>query len=42
MGVDYERLKQNNYSLNFKDYIKQDIKVNEGFKIVKFGDICEW
>ena len=41
MIVKYEDLKQKNYSLNYKDYIVQNIKVNEGFKIVKLGDICE-
>jgi len=40
--VGYEELKEHDFSLNFKDYIKQNIKVNEGFKIVKLGDICEW
>ena len=30
-----------NYSFDSKKYIKDDIKVNKGFKIVKLGDICE-
>lgn len=41
LTIKYDELKEKGYSLNFKDYIKQDIKVNEGFKIVKLGDICE-
>ena len=41
LTVKYEEIKEQGYSLNFKDYIKQNINVNEGFKIVKLGDICE-
>jgi len=41
LSVDIETLRENGYSLNFKNYIKQDIKVNEGFKVVKLGDICD-
>ena len=38
--VSYEDLKEQGYSLNYKNYIKQNIQVNEGFKVVKLGDIC--
>lgn len=40
--VKYDELKEKDFSLNFKDYIKQNIKVNEGFKIVKLGDIIKY
>ena len=42
LSVSYEDLKEQAYSLNFKNYIKQDIQVNEGFKVVKLGDILNW
>jgi type I restriction enzyme S subunit len=41
LSVSFEDLKEQAYSLNFKNYIKQDIQVNEGFKVVKLGDICD-
>jgi restriction endonuclease S subunit len=40
--VSYEDLKEQAYSLNYKNYIKQVIQVNEGFKVVKLGDILNW
>ena len=42
LNVNIDELRVNEYSLNYKNYIKQDIKVNEGFKVVKLGDICEF
>jgi restriction endonuclease S subunit len=42
LTVDYETLKDKDYSLNYKNYIEQDIQVNEGFKVVKLGDILEY
>ncbi len=42
LNVDIDELRVNEYSLNYKNYIKQDIKVNEGFKLVKLGDIFNW
>jgi type I restriction-modification system DNA methylase subunit len=34
-------IKNKKYSFNSKNYIKNDLKVNKGFKIVKLGDLCE-
>jgi restriction endonuclease S subunit len=42
LRVEYEDLKNNDYSLNYKNYIKQDIQVNEGFKVVKLGDVLNY
>lgn len=42
LKIKYDELKEKDYSINFKDYIKQNFKVNEGFKVVKLGDICEF
>jgi len=42
LKVKYDELKEKDFSLNFKDYIKQNIKVNKGFKIVKLGDIIKY
>jgi type I restriction enzyme S subunit len=42
LSVDYEEIKENDYSLNCKNYIKQDIKVNEDFKVVKLGDVFKY
>ena len=32
---------KDDYSLNYKNYLNNDIKVQKGFKLVKLGDICE-
>lgn len=37
-----EQIQSKNYGLNYKQYIKQEDKVIEGFEMVKLGDICEW
>lgn len=42
LTVSFDELKEKDFSLNFKDYIKQNIKVNEGFKVVKLGDIIKY
>jgi len=37
-----EELRAKNYSLNYKQYIAQSVvEVEEGFEMVKLGDICE-
>jgi type I restriction-modification system DNA methylase subunit len=41
LEIDYEDIKQNKYSLNYKNYIKEDIKVNKGFRLDKLRDICK-
>jgi type I restriction-modification system DNA methylase subunit len=41
LSVDYEEIKQNDYSLNYKNYVKHDIKVNEDYKVVKLGDVLD-
>jgi type I restriction enzyme S subunit len=33
---------KDDYSLNYKNYLKNDIKVQKGFKLVKLGDICKF
>lgn len=38
----YKDVVEQKYSLNYKNYMKEDIKVNKGFKIVKLGDILEY
>ena len=40
--VKIDEIIENNYSFNVKNYIKDDIKVNKGFKIVKLGDIITY
>jgi hypothetical protein len=42
LTINYAELEKNNFSFNFKNYIKEDIKINEGFKVVKLGDIIKW
>lgn len=42
MNISYDEIKNNNYSLNYKKYVKEEIKVNNGFKLVKLGDILKW
>ena len=32
---------KDDYSLNYKNYLNNDIKVQKGFKLVKLGDICK-
>ena len=39
--VNIDEIIKNNYSFNVKNYIKDNIQVNKGFKLVKLGDICE-
>lgn len=41
LTVSYENIVSKDYTFNFKNFIKQDIKVGKGFKVVKLGDICE-
>jgi len=41
LTVPFDELEKNNFSFNFKNYIKEDIKVGSGFKVVRLGDICE-
>ena len=36
-----DQLKDKNYSLNYKQYIKQSIAEVEGFEMIKLGDICQ-
>jgi type I restriction-modification system DNA methylase subunit len=33
---------KDDYSLNYKNYLKTDIKVQKGFKAIKIGDICSF
>jgi len=40
--VGFDELEKNNFSFNFKNYIKEDITVGQGFKIVKLGDIIKY
>ena len=42
MCIQYDEIVKNNYSLNHKNYIKENIKVNKGFKLVKLGDILKY
>jgi len=37
-----ELLKNKNYSLNSKEYNKKELKINEEYKLVKLGDICQF
>ena len=39
LKVKYDELEKNGFSFNFKNYIKEDIKVGRGFKVVKLGDV---
>jgi restriction endonuclease S subunit len=39
LTVSYDDIVSKDYTFNFKNFIKQDIKVGKGFKIVKLGDI---
>lgn len=32
---------KNDYSLNYKNYLNNEIKVQKGFNLVKLGDVCE-
>jgi type I restriction enzyme S subunit len=36
-----EQIREKKYSLNYKQYIDEEIEEIEGFEIVKLGDICE-
>lgn len=40
--VGFDELEKNNFSFNFKNYIKEDITASKGFKIVKLGDIIKY
>ena len=42
MNVSYEELVKENFTLNYKNFIKQNIIVNNGFKVVKLGDVFIW
>jgi len=37
-----EDITKTNYSLDIKDYLKREIIPNDGYKLVKLGDICEF
>jgi type I restriction-modification system DNA methylase subunit/restriction endonuclease S subunit len=39
--ANYKELVNKDYTLNYKSFIKEDIKVGKGFKVVKLGDICD-
>lgn len=41
LKISYKQLEENQYSFNFKNYIKEELEVGKGFKIVKLGEICE-
>ena len=38
LKISYKQLEENLYSFNFKNYIKEELEVGKGFKIVKLGD----
>lgn len=38
--VDVDRLNENDWSLNGKDYVVQKIVAGDGYKLVSIGDIC--
>jgi len=40
--VGFEELEKNNFSFNYKNYIKEDIQVGNGFKIIKLGQIIKY
>jgi type I restriction enzyme S subunit len=40
-AAELEELREKNYSLNYKQYVKQEQEEMEGFEMVKLGDICE-
>jgi type I restriction-modification system DNA methylase subunit len=40
--VGFKELEKNNFSFNFKNYIKEDIQVGNGFKIIKLGQIIKF
>ena len=42
LTVDFTELEQNGFTFNFKNYIKEEIKVGSGFKVVKLGDMLLW
>lgn len=42
LEASYNDIVKNEFSLNYKNYIKNDIKASNGFKIVKLGDIIEY
>lgn len=37
----YEEIKENNYSLNYKNYNKEEKICPEGYELKKIGDMCE-
>jgi hypothetical protein len=39
LRVEFDELEKNGFSFNFKNYIKEEIKVGTGFKVVRLGDI---
>jgi len=42
MIINYAELVKNEYTFNYKNYIKQNINAKQGFKIIKLGDILEY
>jgi len=42
LTIKYDELEKNGFSFNFKNYIKEDIKVGKGFKVVRLGDVLEY
>ena len=42
MVIKYDEIVKNEYTFNYKNYIKQNINAKQGFKVVKLGDILEY